>query len=315
MSRITFLGNFSETYSSESHHAKTLEALGHQVIRMQESQVSGAEVLEYALQSDLFVWVHTHLWSTPGMDMGEVLKLLSDSSIPTMTYHLDLWFGLDRQKDLETDPFYRQIGHFFATDKLMCDWLNTHTKVKGHYLPAGVYEPEALMLSKGNAAVPEVVFTGSKGYHHEWPYRPALINWLSDTYQENFGHYSGEQEARGLKRGLELNQLLADTKIVVGDSLCLNFDYPYYWSDRVYEIMGRGGFLIMPYIKGLDDTFEDGKHLVYYEFGDFKQLKTLIDYYLEHTSEREYIRRAGHELVANHHTYTQRWKAILKEVL
>ena len=39
----------------------------------------------------------------------------------------------------------------------------------------------------------------------------------------------------GVVRGEKLNQLYADSKIVIGDSLSLNFDYPGYWSDRIYE--------------------------------------------------------------------------------
>lgn len=312
MGRITFLGNFGVDYSSETHHANTLVALGWEVIRLQETEVSGEDVLECALTSDAFVWIHTHMWQTPGLDMGEVLKELKKHNIPSLTYHLDLWFGLDREKDLETDPFYKQIEYFFATDKLMCDWFNKETNVKGIYLPAGVYEPEAEMVD--GIKVHDVIFVGSKGYHKEWQYRPKLINWLAETYGDRFGHYSGEQEAIALKRGKDLNQLYADSKVVVGDSLCLNFNYPYYWSDRVPETLGRGGFLIMPYIKGLDNYFEDGKHLVNYEFNDFDQLKFLIDYYIENDKEREAIRKAGHEEVKKNHTYTNRWQTILKEI-
>lgn len=310
---ISFLGNFNVDYSSESHHAKTLEELGHEVIYLQEGEVTGQYVLQTALKSDLFVWVHTHGWMTEGMSMTEVLYMLKQNKIPTITYHLDLWLGLERQKDLEEDPFYKQIGHFFATDKLMTDWFNGNTDVKGHYLPAGVMEDETILLDKQNE-VPEIVFVGSKGYHPEWPYRPLLINWLEETYGERFGHYSGEEGTLGLKRGLHLNQLFADTKIVVGDSLVLGFDYPHYWSDRVYETMGRGGFLIMPYIKGLEDYFEDGKHLVFYEFGDFKDLQNKIDFYLANDEAREYIRHQGYELVKSKHTYKLRWQEILDEV-
>jgi len=312
MGRITFLGNFSVDYSSETHHANTLVALGWEVIRLQETEASGEDILECALTSDAFVWIHTHMWQTPGLDMGEVLKELKKNNIPTLTYHLDLWFGLDREKDLETDPFYKQIEYFFATDKLMCDWFNKETDVKGVYLPAGVYEPETEMVS--GLKVHDVIFVGSKGYHKEWPYRPKLINWLQETYGDRFGHYSGEEEAIGLKRGKDLNQLYADSKVVVGDSLCLNFNYPHYWSDRVTETLGRGGFLIMPYIEGLNDYYEDGKHLVNYEFNDFDQLKFLIDYYLINDKEREAIRKAGHEHVKKNHTYTNRWQFILKEI-
>lgn len=309
--KIAFLGNFGVDYSSENHHAKSLEALGHEVIRLQEGQADSLTIWEVARHSNLFIWIHTHGWTTSGSrPMSDILRMLKESGIPTLTYHLDLWFGLERQKDLESDPFYKEIEWFFATDKLMCDWFNENTNVKGRYLPAGVYHEECYLEQVD--APRDVIFVGSKGYHPEWQYRPQLINWLQNEYGDRFEHWGGD----GLKtiRGHELNRLYQSTKVVVGDSLCLNFDYPYYWSDRVYETMGRGGFLIMPRIKGLDEQFEDGKHLVFYEFGDFDGLKEKIDYYLSHAEERELIRRKGHEEVRDKHTYKHRWQTILDEV-
>ena len=38
MAKIVFLGNFRVDYSSETHHANTLESMGHKVIRLQESE-------------------------------------------------------------------------------------------------------------------------------------------------------------------------------------------------------------------------------------------------------------------------------------
>lgn len=305
--RISFLGNFSVDYSSESHHAKTLESMGHEVIRIQEN-----EPITRTPDCDLFVWVHTHNWRSPGVE--ELIKKYK-GSVPIVSYHLDLWFGLERQKDLDTDPFYKLIDYWFVTDKLMAEWLNENTEVKGFYLPAGVFEEEALMLESSDINHTEpVVFVGSKGYHPEWPYRPLLIDMLQEMYGDKFGHYSGEEGTKGLKRGLHLNQLYADAKVVVGDSLCKGFNYPYYWSDRVYETTGRGGFLIMPYIKGLEDEFEIGKEIVTYTFGDFKDLKDIIDYYLEHDDERETIRKAGFERTKNNYTYRHRWERILHEI-
>lgn len=303
---IVFLGNFSVDYSSESHHAKTLEAMGHKVIRLQEG-----EYFHPVDTPDLFVWVHTHNWQTPNIE--DLIRQMKTSKVPVVSYHLDLWFGLDRQKDLDTDPFYKLIDHWFVTDKLMADWLNESTDIKGYYLPAGVFEPEAVMLPKKEDL--DIVFVGSKGYHPEWPYRPELIDWLEKTYGDRFRHYSGEEGTWGLRRGLHLNQLYADAKIVVGDTLCLGFDYPYYYSDRLFETTGRGGFLIMPYIKGLEDQFEIGKEIVTYAFGDFDDLKSIIDYYLEHDDEREQIRQAGWERAVRDHLYTHRWERILSTVL
>jgi hypothetical protein len=311
LAKIAFLGNFKFTFSSETHHVKSLKSLGHQVTCLQENKNTSEDVLRAALNSDLFVWVHTHGWQTPGsLSMEEVLSRLKERGIPTMTYHLDLWLGLKRQEDLDKDPIYKNIGHFFTVDKQMADWFNKNTGVVGHYLPAGVYDKECVYVARPKRH--DVVFVGSKGYHPEWPYRPKLINWLGDTYPGRFKHYGGD--GLGSIRGDKLNVLYASTKVVVGDTLCPDFKYASYWSDRVYETLGRGGFIIHPYIDGMEKEFTDKEHLVFYEYNNFEQLKSLVDYYLENDEERERIRLAGHRLVKNNYTYKHRWKTILEEV-
>lgn len=308
--KIVLLGNVELPYSSESYYVNTLRDMGHNVVTLHETKATGEEVLETALKSDLFIWIHGHSDETPGMPMEVVLKTLTQEGVKTITWHHDLFFGLGRQNLITDAAVYAHIQHFFTTDRLMADWVNKNSKVKAYYLPSAVYDKEAKMLDKKNN-VPEVSFVGNKGYHPEWDYRPKLIEWLDRTYGDRFGWYSGEEESLGLKRGWDMNQLFADTKVVVGDTLCLNFDYPYYWSDRLWETLGRGGFLIMPYVKGMEKYVRDGVHLRFYDFGNFKQLKYLIDYYLTHDKERDRIRKRGHEHVKKNHTYVHRWKEIL----
>lgn len=311
MAKIVFLGNFRVDFTSETHHANTLESLGHKVIRLQETEATSDDILKISQSCDLFIWVHTHGWRTPGtIEMDKVLKILKENNKPTMTYHLDLWFGLQRQKDLNKYPVYKEIGHFFTVDKKMADWFNNETRVKGHYIPAGVYDKECIY--KPTKINHDVIFVGSKKYHPEWEYRPRLINWLEKTYRGRFEHYGNG--GKPSIRGIDLNRLYWSTKVVVGDTLCIGYNYPDYWSDRVYETLGRGGFIIHPYIKGMEQEFEDKRHIVFYEYGNFDQLKSLIDYYLEHDEERESIRIAGHQLVKSKYTYKNRWQEILKEL-
>lgn len=315
--KITFLGNFGVDYSSENHHKRSLEALGHQVIALQENETPSEVVLDWAMKSQMFVWVHTHGWTQPGtIDMTAVLEYLKAADIPTVTYHLDLWFGIERQKDLENDNFYKHIGHFFTVDKLMADWFNENTEVKGHYIRAGVFGEECNVITPDQYKFPElkgndVIFVGSRGYHHEWQWRPQLIDWLAETYGDRFSHWGGD--GLGTIRGEALNELFAKSKVVVGDSLVLGFDYPYYWSDRVYETMGRGGFLLMPQIKGLETEFTP-EELATFKFGDFDDLKKKIDFYLSNDAYRETMRKNGHLKVKNHYTYKDRWATIIKEL-
>lgn len=305
--KIVFLGNFQVDYTSETHHAASLESLGHTVVRLQETVASSNEVLHEACAADLFVWVHTHGWNTPG-DIGAAIRALRTAGVPTLSYHLDRWLGLRRQADMRPTEPYWSLDHFFTCDAAQADWLNEHTNMRGHYLPAGVFGPECYMATPRTRF--DVAFVGSRGYHPEYPYRPKLIDWLASTYGPRFRHYGGG----GLPtvRGADLNGVYADARVVVGDSLCLDPDYPgMYWSDRIYETLGRGGFLIHPRLKGLENHFSD-EHVVLYEHGDLEQLRELIDYYLAHDSEREAIQRAGHEHVKANHTYAHRWAKILE---
>lgn len=312
--RVAFLGNFGVNYSSESDYLWTMrEKLGYEVVPLQEGEngATAEEIEAVALESDCFFWVHTHGWRPRGKSMREVLGRLRAESIPTFSYHLDLWMGLDRQADLAKDEFW-DIDRFFTVDKLMADYLNSHNGPKTSFVRPGVVQRDCYIAPVNPIYEFDVIFVGSRGYHHEWPYRPQLIDWLQANYGHRFAHWGGD--GLGTIRSGDLNRLYASAKVVVGDTLCQGFDYPYYVSDRVYETVGRGGFLIHPYIKGMEEEFVDGQHLVLYKYGEFDDLKQKIDRYLVDHVDRDRIRLAGHQLVRDNYTYTQRLGQIFSEV-
>lgn len=326
---IAYVGNFTQLHCTEVHLAATLENLGHEVIRLQENEIL-ADTLTGMIQAhnwDLFLFTRT--WGE--LVTLEHLALLRERQIPSVSYHLDLYVGLSRkwlhggktlEEVLQTDPFWRTDYVFTPDGDPKSQAVFEGNGVKHFYIKPGVYEPECTMLEKRDTNY-EVLFVGGGDKigspniygHPEWNYRNELITWLYDFYPEKFTKFGHPQETI---RNAELNQLYANTKVVIGDSVCALWEddtrHTHYWSDRVYETLGRGGFLIHPYIKGLDEEFEDKKHLVYYEYGNFDQLKELIDYYLEHDDEREAIRKAGHEFVKANATYTQRMEEMLNFV-
>lgn len=295
--------------------------MGHTVFAFQETEATAIQLLLSAQKSDLFIWVHTHGWETE--DINDVLVECKRCNVPTVGYHLDLWKGIQREADLKTDPYWG-IEYFFTVDKLFVDDLRRRG-IKAYYLPAGVFEGECYQAEPDYEKFPfDVVFTGSKKYHPEWGYRTQLIDWLQDVYGSRFGLFGND----GLRvvRGHELNVLYATAKIVVGDTLCQGFSYPYYYSDRLFEVPGRGGFLIFPYIQGIDKMFRLTKYgsgnaadtsrteLITYPFDNFSYLKYLIDYYIFNTNEREEIRDRGLKRALRDHTYTKRWQFILDTI-
>lgn len=309
--KVVFIGNFEVDYSSENHYKKTLEKLSCTVIPIQENKTDFTQIMRELKEADMLFHVHTHGWHIGGLrQIYDYCRLVG---IPTVGYHLDLWLGLEREKDIDTDPYWH-IQYFFTVDKLMADFLNAREDMpKAYFLPAGVFEDECYLAKPDREKYPhDVIFVGSRNYHPEWQYRGKLIECLEKNYKERFAQYGGG--GLGTVRGHELNTLYASAKIVIGDTLCKGFDYPYYLSDRIFETIGRGGFLIHPYIEGLNDLFAESE-LVTYEFNHFEQLREKIDYFLENETEREKIKKAGHERVKKEHTYTQRLQYILDTVL
>lgn len=307
---IAYCGNFRPEHSTETHLKKTLESMGHFVIDLQEDELTTDQIYEESKGADLFLYTRT--WGfradsrTPGLGLLEKFRWLG---VPTVSYHLDLYFGIERERTIQGDPFWN-TKYVFTPDG--CEAHQQEFKKLGinhFYLKPGVFDQECYYGDFDERLAYDVIFVGSYHYHPEWEYRKVLIDWLRFTYGKRFGKFGNPEMT---VRNKQLNDLYASSKIVIGDSLSLGFNHPYYWSDRVYETLGRGGFMIHPKIKGLEEEFEDGKHLAFYDFGDFKQLQSLIDFYLTSNRERESIRRAGHELVKSSYTYKQRLEQVFK---
>lgn len=186
--------------------------------------------------------------------------------IPSICWVFDLYRG---------SPLYegKDLIHYRADIVITTDGDDEY-----HTVRQAVHKPEKIMIE--GHKVHNIIFVGT-------PYslggRKEMIDRVKPVVFRN-------------KRGLDLNRLLGKTKIVLGDS------YPAtnYWSNRIYEITGRGGFLIHPKTVGLSNyipQFERGKE------------REMINYYLENEKEREKIRKIQFEKCP---TYDDRIRELIK---
>lgn len=307
--KISYVGNFSQQHCTEVHLAATLESLGHSVIRIQENN-SNPFWQEEVLNSDLFLFTRT--WGN--LVTIEHLENFKNHGVNTVSYHLDLYIGLKRQEGLKNDPFWRTDFVFTPDGDPESQKIFESMGINHFYMKPGVFKNECKILEPNNDKTinGDIVFVGSGAYmHKEWPYRKQLIQWLKKNYKTQFKKYGHPERTI---RNEELNQLYSNSKVVVGDSLCLNFKKPYYWSDRVYETLGRGGFIIHPYIKGMDEEFKDGENIVFYDFNNWNQLKEKIDFYLAYPARRKAIQNNGFKFVKNNSTYHNRLSKMLEIV-
>lgn len=142
--KILFIGNFSIDYCTEVHHKKTFEKLGIEVIAVQENKTNYEEIFNKLISDDIDMIYHTHTHGWEIDRIEDIYKLAKKMNIPTVGYHLDLWKGIQREADLETDPYWN-IEYFFTVDKLFVADLEKKG-IKAHYLPAGVFEDEAIII-------------------------------------------------------------------------------------------------------------------------------------------------------------------------
>lgn len=300
---IGFIGNFNVPFTTENERKWSFEKLGHEVIPFQESNTTAQQLLEAMPQLDMLVYSHTHDPAYIIEGLIDVFREYKTNNVPTVSAHLDRWLWLDRVKDMGVEATWFTEYIFMADASPEAAEKYNELGLNWYYLKPAVVEKDCYMAEPDYGRFPhEIIFTGSRGYHPEYPFRPQLVDWLKETYGDRFGHYGND--GIGVIRQQDLNVALASAKIVVGDS-CFG-GRPNYVSDRYYETRGRGGFLLHPKTEGVDPY-----GVGFYEHGNFEDLKRVIDTYLADDGLREHKRKEGFDWVRQNETYTQRAQEIL----
>lgn len=295
--KIAFVGNFDVSWTTENHHAWTWEHLGHEVIRLQQNRSTEARVLDACSQSQIFQFTHTHGWPSPVTE--QTVAQIRGMGVKSFSYHLDKYFGIgSRQADYLKHPSFH-LDYFFSTDGGHADGWKA-ADINHVYLPPGVVEYGAYLGSPKEPTI-DVLFTGSVGYHAEYPFRPAMVAALQANYGSRFQVRTGVRERA-------LNDLYAATTVCVGDHIFAGT--PMYCSDRLFETVGRGGFIIYPETPGITDQIPG---LVTYKPQEIQDLINKIDYFLDKGYEKERIERrnAAFKWVKANGTYTNRLKKVL----
>lgn len=309
--KALYVGNFEPEHSSESHIRKALSHNKIDVTSFQENNYQEWPLLPAMVKDhDFVLWTRTG-WNPPVPPtlQYQMLSAAKDAGVPVVGFHLDKWWDLKRVNQVYTEPFFRSDlvitadgGH---EEQFKAAGVNHHWLAPGVSLPecqrTPVYRPELAH---------EIIFCGSwNEYHPEWSYRLELCNWLRRTYGDRVAMYP--RLGQHALRGQDLVDLYHSSKVMVGDS-CLVGNATHYWSDRIPETLGRGGFLIHPKVVGMDDHYTDGEHLVTYNLGDFTKLKELIDHYVDADEERQTIAQAGKDHVLETATYEVRMAQVVE---
>jgi spore maturation protein CgeB len=88
----------------------------------------------------------------------------------------------------------------------------------------------------------------------------------------------------------------------------------YQFKGRLFQAVGAGAMALNEYCPELEDMFDIGKEIVTFEFGNLKEVREKLSWYLSHDDERERIARAGYERGRKQHTFIARIQQIFDSV-
>lgn len=315
--RVAYIGNFGPEYSTENDVRKAFEHLGWEVIQLQENRFNVLEARQQVLESNLLLITSTWDDAIPLAPWLTLMKECADKGIPTATLHLDTFWSTPRNgRTWWLNPMFHTAYIFTADGDYQDKWK---AYGKNH-----IWLPPALRFDaahRGESRLGyecDVAFVGSNGtgYHEDvWGYRKELLHQLKNMCIRNnwrFKNPGGDDPK--VNRDDDLNDFYASAKVVVGDSLCLKRANSKYWSDRVPETLGRGGNLIMPYIKELSILYNH--NIPMYPWDNWLELETIIADKLKGWDYKGNVdaRKFCHNLTKQYHTYVNRVQTILKEV-
>jgi len=321
--KVLYIGNFEPPHSTENHIRAALVDRGHFVVGLQESAQATWDALAsndwttLGGKPDLILWTRTGF---PWPDVRahriaeiQMMQRADDLHIPVVGYHLDIWWGLKRQRQILEEPFFRANLVITADGGHDEQWAEAG--VNHVWFPPGVSAREAHVGERRYIFQSKLAFVGSwqGSYHDEHQHRFELVAFLKKHFRNVCEFYPrlGEHAIRGQ----ELRDLYASVDVVVGDSCFAGSGLANYWSDRIPETLGRGGFLLHPMVPGLEQHFAIGDHLGCWNAGDWDQLGTDIEFFMKNTDRAHEIADAGCVHVQQHHTYDVRMDQLVDLLL
>ena len=227
---------------------------------------------------DLYLWVESGLGSLPAD--------LKEHSIPKACYLIDTHIHFDRHVEIA-----RQFDFVFLAQKAYVEDLRATGCPHVFWLPLAC-DAEIHGAVAGEKKY-EVGFVGSVTEAHTR--RKQLLDAIGQRFQLHCDRKFMD----------EMAEVFSRSRIVFNNAV--NGDL----NMRVFEALCSGSMLMTDEApaSGLDELFENGKHLVVYSDDN---LLDLIQHYLDHPQERERIAGQGRQEVIGRHTYDHRAKRMLE---
>jgi spore maturation protein CgeB len=220
--------------------------------------------------------------------------------------------------DLELKPKVVQLGRL--VQRMCVTYLNQvqafHASgvAQVNFLPQGVdpfRDVPARSAPEDYTCDTSFVGSGGSSYRYEVLRRVAAVSRLQ-IRGPGWQDAPADLPVRGGPvHGKRLAQVIRGAAISLGAS-----SYPaqdterYSASNRMWKILGCGGFYLGPYVEGIDVFAADGEHCAWYR--GTGHAADMTRYYLALPAERQRIAASGRAHALAHHTYAHRVALLLQ---
>lgn len=284
--KINLYGPFArQDYNKTEEGIKqAFEDMGHKVKVFPEDKTIPSDLINN--KADLL------LFFKGGIRYGVTADMLAQT-LDMIDYPKICWFW-DKVWGERVDWMHTIVRHIdlgFLSDG---EFVRKHNYLNLYELRQGTDKNAIFKGKKKEKYKVDIAFTGQiYGDRVQW------YNWMKKTYGDKFQIFKDVW-------GKELNDLCASAKIITAPKFPQN---DYYCSQRPYEIMGRGGFMLHPYLEVLAKQFKEGDEIEFYR--DANEFDAKAKFYLANDEARERIKRNAQKKIRESFTFEKTIKDIL----
>lgn len=204
--------------------------------------------------------------------------------------------------DVRDIPTAHDISHLRFCDFFFGTFGGDYLKMHKMYMPS--HAKAVSMITFTNSTFynktnedekyfSEILWTGRRGFGDN-PLRNDVIDFLIDSkYNKKM---FGIENTEWIQD--DYVKYISNALIGVGVN---SFNRRKYTSDRLGNYMSCGTFYLPHYFEGIDEVFERGVNLDWFE--NIEELKEKIDYYLKNDKERKEIAKKGQDFILKHFDY------------
>jgi hypothetical protein len=222
------------------------------------------------------------------------------------------WY-FDPQPRPEVLALGRLVGRMYITYLAQVEDYRAAGIQQVRFLPQGVDPARDFPATTAPSGfLCDASFVGSGQYSHRYPVMRAVASVCRlQVRGPGWEHAPGDLPVAGRPvHGRRLRQVIRGATVSLGASAHPEQDADRASaSNRMWKVMGCGGFYLGPYVRGIESFAVGRLHCAWYHSAT--DAAEQVRYYLASADERRRIAEAGRAHALRHHTYARRVELLL----